>query len=200
MKTDPHPTPPQPWHDELTQQLANGEQLLGWLEVDLDSQLRFAPGLVAVTDRRLLARTGTDAAWQAWDYRQDLTLLHHDHAGVGTLELLDASRRLATWRYTLGQNVAALRLIDTFEEQRESRLSGRPAVKETGTVCPQCKAPLEPDQDECPVCTKEIHTPPSTWTLFRLWRFAKPYNKQLLAGFLLTLASTAATLVPPYLT
>ncbi len=33
-----------------------------------------------------------------------------------------------------------------------------------------------------------------------MWRFARPYRKQLLAGFLLTLASTAATLVPPYLT
>jgi ATP-binding cassette subfamily B protein len=42
--------------------------------------------------------------------------------------------------------------------------------------------------------------PPSTWTLFRLWRFARPYRWQLLAGFLLTLASTGATLVPPYLT
>jgi ATP-binding cassette subfamily B protein len=36
--------------------------------------------------------------------------------------------------------------------------------------------------------------------LFKLWRFAKPYQWQLLMGFLLTLASTAATLVPPYLT
>ena len=44
------------------------------------------------------------------------------------------------------------------------------------------------------------HTPPSTWTLFRLWRFARPYKWRLLAGFLLTLGSTAATLVPPYLT
>ncbi len=33
-----------------------------------------------------------------------------------------------------------------------------------------------------------------------LWRFARPYQWQLLAGFLLTLLSTAATLVPPYLT
>ena len=200
MKTDPHPALPQPWRDELTQHLASGETLLGWLEVDLDNQLRFSPGLVAVTDHRLLAKVGTETGWQAWDYRQGLALLHHDHAGVGTLELHDATQRLASWRYTLGQNVAALRLVDAFEEQLESRLSGHPVVKETGTVCPQCKAPLEPDQDECPVCTKEIHTPPSTWTLFRLWRFAKPYNRPLLAGFLLTLASTAATLVPPYLT
>jgi ATP-binding cassette subfamily B protein len=36
--------------------------------------------------------------------------------------------------------------------------------------------------------------------LLKLWRFAKPYQWQLLMGFLLTLASTAATLVPPYLT
>jgi ATP-binding cassette subfamily B protein len=42
--------------------------------------------------------------------------------------------------------------------------------------------------------------PPSTWTLFKLWRFARPYQGQLLLGFVLTLASTAATLVPPYLT
>jgi ATP-binding cassette subfamily B protein len=36
--------------------------------------------------------------------------------------------------------------------------------------------------------------------LFKLWRFARPYRGQLLLGFVLTLASTAATLVPPYLT
>jgi ATP-binding cassette subfamily B protein len=36
--------------------------------------------------------------------------------------------------------------------------------------------------------------------LLRLGRFARPYRKQLAIGFALTLASTAATLVPPYLT
>jgi ATP-binding cassette subfamily B protein len=35
--------------------------------------------------------------------------------------------------------------------------------------------------------------------LLRLWRFAKPYKMQLLLGFFLTLASTAALMVPPYL-
>ena len=42
--------------------------------------------------------------------------------------------------------------------------------------------------------------PPSTWVLLRLWRFAKPYKWQLLTGFMLMLGSTAAALVPPYLT
>ena len=42
--------------------------------------------------------------------------------------------------------------------------------------------------------------PTSTWVLLRLWRFARPHKKQLAAGFGLTLASTAASLVPPYMT
>ena len=79
-------------------------------------------------------------------------------------------------------------------------VSGLPAPQARAHECPSCKAPLEPGQDECPICTRVIHTPPSTWTLLRLWRFARPYRKQLAAGFFLTLASTAATLVPPYLT
>jgi ATP-binding cassette subfamily B protein len=36
--------------------------------------------------------------------------------------------------------------------------------------------------------------------LLRLWRFAKPYQGQLLLGFLLMMGATGATLVPPYLT
>jgi ATP-binding cassette subfamily B protein len=55
-------------------------------------------------------------------------------------------------------------------------------------------------EEECAVCLEKGQAPTSTWTLLKLWRFAKPYQWQLLMGFLLTLASTAATLVPPYLT
>jgi ATP-binding cassette subfamily B protein len=50
------------------------------------------------------------------------------------------------------------------------------------------------------VCFEKDQAPTPTWTLFKLWRFARPYRGQLLLGFVLTLASTAATLVPPYLT
>ncbi|MCL6467679.1 MAG: ABC transporter ATP-binding protein, partial [Ralstonia sp.] len=47
---------------------------------------------------------------------------------------------------------------------------------------------------------RELEQPPSTWALLRLWRFARPYRWELLAGFALLLIGTAATLVPPYLT
>ena len=191
---------PDTWRAEVESQLANEEEILAWLEIDLDVRLHFTQGLVVVTNRRLLAKGLEETAWRDWTYRKGLTLQRHDHAGVGSLELHDDEARLACWRYTLGHNTAALRLVEHFEQQLAGFLAGHPVSRPAEAVCPSCKAPLQPGQEECPICTREIHVPPSTWTLFRLWRFAKPYNGQLLVGFLLTLASTAATLVPPYLT
>jgi ATP-binding cassette, subfamily B, bacterial len=193
------PVIPAPWQQEVQAILHQGETVVACVELDLDAGLHFARGIVVVTDTRLLAKAASEADWQTWSYRECMSLAHYDHAGVGTLELADRHARLASWRYTLAHNPEALRLIDHFKQQRDAAVSGLPVPPVEQAVCPSCKAPLPPDQEECPVCTREIHTPPSTWTLFRLWRFARPYNGQLLAGFLLTLASTAATLVPPYL-
>lgn len=188
------------WQHRLEKVLVDGEQIEAWLETDLDPQLHFAAGLIAVTDRRLLAWTHGAPALQEWPLAAGLRLEHHDHAGVGTLELTSDSGRLARWRYTMGRNLAALRLCGEFALQLDSRLSGAPVERASDELCPKCKAPLPPGEDECPICSIETSTPPSTWTLFRLWRFARPYKGQLLLGFVLTLASTAATLVPPYLT
>ena len=191
------------WQKSLTPRLGSDENVLAWLEVDLDGKLHFSRGLLLLTNKNLLTcRKSTvdgDGGWESWPLRSDLHLAHADHAGVGCLELTDASVRLAVWRFTLGQNVAAIALLDAFERLVESIRTGLPPAVREENVCSNCKAVLEPGQDECPVCTREIHTPSSTWTLLRLWRFARPYNGQLLAGFLLTLAATAANMVPPYL-
>src|SRR6218665_2870412 len=70
-----------------------------------------------------------------------------------------------------------------------------------GCCCASCPfpRPTPPDSAACPACARAQPAPTSTWVLLRLWRFARPYRRQLAAGFALTLASTAATLVPPYL-
>ncbi|MBN8497283.1 MAG: ABC transporter ATP-binding protein [Candidatus Accumulibacter sp.] len=180
--------------------LAEDERLLAWLAIDLDASLRFAPGMIIVTSERLLAMSADDTQWQAWNYRRGLTLARRDHAGVGTLELCDASSLLGHWRYTLGSDVAAGRLVDHFARQLSFRLTGEIPAVSALALCPNCETPLLAGQEECPVCSKEIHEPPSTWTLLRLGRFARPYRGQLLAGFLLSLLTTAATLVAPYLT
>ncbi|MEF7615039.1 ABC transporter ATP-binding protein [Aquincola sp. MAHUQ-54] len=179
------PSPASGLQAVLRQQLASDENVLAALEVDLDARQRFAPGLLVLTDRRLLA--GGADGWRGWPLAADLSLRHTDHAGVGVIELLDGRQRLAQWRFTLAVNVQALRWMAQAERQL-ARLyrggGGEPAQEEA-----------EAD-DEAP----DAAQPPSTWVLLRLGRFARPYRRQLIAGFALTLASTAATLVPPYLT
>jgi ATP-binding cassette subfamily B protein len=189
---------PDLWQSDL--KLAQGETVVSALKLDLDLRLHFVDGMLLVTERRLLARGADDSGWHAWPYRSGLKLTHHDHAGVGHLELQDEQGLLASWCFTLGQNLLAMRLLEHFGAQLEGHVSEQAIAQLEHNVCPSCKAPLEPDQDECPICTKVIHTPPSTWTLFRLWRFTKPYQKELSVGFILMLLGTAAHMIPPYLT
>ncbi len=189
---------PDRWRTELPA-LAPEENVLSALEVDLDSKLHFNKGLVLLTERRIMARAPGETVWRDWTYRPAMSLKLHDHAGVGHLELVDETQRLAAWRFTLGQNLLAIRLSENFPRLQEAHVHGKPLQQIEQNSCPTCKAPLEPDQEECPVCTKVVHTPPSTWTLFRLWRFAKPYQWQLALGFAMMLLSTGAHLIPPYI-
>lgn len=167
--------------------LEPGENALASLDVDLDAQDRFATGQLLLTERRLLARPAGQSAWQAWPLAPALSLQHTDHGGVGQLSLHDANGRLAVWRYTLGADPAALRLLAQFERQIR-RLTEGTAEPDEG-----------PEAEETDFAA-ESPTPPSTWVLLRLGRFARPYRWQLLLGFVLMLVSTAASLVPPYLT
>lgn len=188
------------WGDAVQAQLHADENVVAVLQVDLDRRLSFVFGLVVLTNRRLLSVSSSGQAWQQWPFAQGLHLEHHDHAGIGHLDLLDAQGLLCTWRFTLGQNLHAVRLADQFQIQMQSHTSGLAPALAPDNVCLSCKAPLAPDQEECAVCAKVVHTPPSTWTLLRLWRFARPYRGQLLLGFVLMLLGTAAAQVPPYLT
>jgi ATP-binding cassette subfamily B protein len=173
------PGVPSDWRQALADKLDRNENVLATLEVDIDPALQFRPGALALTDRRLLAWDA--GGWSEWRLVRGLLLRHFDHAGIGTLELQDGARRLALWRFTLAQQRAMLAFVARFERLQ----SGAPAPAE--------EASDEDDGDE-------DARPPSTWVLLRLARFARPYRKQLAIGFALTLASTAATLVPPYLT
>ncbi|RXZ38861.1 ABC transporter ATP-binding protein [Oxalobacteraceae bacterium CAVE-383] len=194
------------WRASLAPQLAAGEKVIAWLETDLDTALHFNKTLLAVTDRALYAQNSGRAQsrvegqgqdqWLCWPYagHAGLALNHHDHGGVATLELHDAAGRLAFWRYTLGRGIAAQRLIDQF--QRQAAMAAMSAAERETATDAAAAAELE----DVGVDAELRDAPSSHWALFRLVRFAKPYKGTLLIGFLLTLASTAATLVPPYLT
>ncbi len=208
------------WQEGLLSHVHQGENVLAWLEVDLNDELIFKKTLVILTDQRVISVDEAQKSWNFWALSPDLTLRVVDHAGVGTLSLQQGGLRLRVWRFTLGLEAAVLRWKLGFEnhlagqaqtvsflgQSLTSPSAGADDWAEPGfgqmrhVLCPVCQNVVDASDEECAVCLEKGQAPTSTWTLLKLWRFAKPYQWQLLMGFLLTLASTAATLVPPYLT
>ena len=208
------------WQEGLLSHVHHGENVLAWLEVDLNDELIFKKTLVILTDQRVISVDEAQKSWDFWALSPDLALRVVDHAGVGTLALHQGGSRLKAWRFTLGLEAAVLRWKLGFEnhltgqaqaasffgQSLASSSAGVDDWAEPGVgqmrhvLCPFCQNVVDALDEECAVCLEKGQAPTSTWTLLKLWRFAKPYQWQLLMGFLLTLASTAATLVPPYLT
>ena len=159
--------------------LEPGELLVGMFSPDLDGQLRYHESLVVLTDRRLLAQ-GADGKVQAWLLGEVKNLQARDRGGLGTLEAMGSDRRLGCWYHTVGRAAAARDLVDAFE-----RRGGPAARAEDEVLVPEGEEPA---------------TPANVRSIFRLFRFARPHRWALMLGLLLTLTTTAASLVPPYLT
>ncbi|HEX7375684.1 MAG TPA: ABC transporter ATP-binding protein [Pirellulales bacterium] len=199
---------PKAWQREVRRQLEPGETVLAWFEPDLDTRLRFARGLVLVTDRRVLTAEsgGNDAEtpqWRSWPLESVTSLGAAPQAGVGTLELLTADERLAHWHYTLGRSSNADRLVQQFAAFRHSALTARDGGRSReGTrksCCPDCGAELPAESLDCPFCAAGKTARPAR-SLLRLIRFAQPHARTVALGFTLALLGTAAGQVPPYLT
>ena len=186
---------PAAWRAVLATRLTPEESVRACCETDLTPDLRYAAGVLVLTTQRLLylAHAGLE---HAWPIDADLTLYHSDYAGVGLVEVARGTTRLAVVRFSLAHTLGAAHLVAEFERLRLD--GGLPGVPPS--LCPECHAPIDPASGGCAACAPELDAPPSTWTLFRLWRFARPYRTQLFLGFLCTLGSTFATLIPPYLT
>ena len=198
---------PVSWKSIVSAKILPTENVLGWMQVDLDSQLCFNPGILICTEARLLGfEKGPqgEITTKIWDLKPGCKVNYFDYAGVGNLELLDSNLKLADWRFTLKYQQDASQLTELV-----NLICGRLSLETANPLfvepldqeprCPQCRATLDAS-GQCRACQREVAAPAVTWSLFRLWRFAKPYQWQLLSGFFLTLAATAATLVPPYLT
>jgi len=86
----------------------------------LNAQLHFSLGLLIVTDQRVLfaaQEAGLAPVWDSWTLVAGMKMTHTDHAGVGTLSLVDATHRMASWRFTLTHNVTAMRLQEKFADR-----------------------------------------------------------------------------------
>jgi ATP-binding cassette subfamily B protein len=194
-------------HASLLQQqvqasLQSGERFLAGFTPDLDERMRFHDSLVVLTDRRVLAwpsysSTGLAKTTSIWPLEVCALMKASDLNGLGTLELLDEHQRLQVWRYTAEYVPEARQMQEAFTQLKKGNLQ-EAVVATTTSVCPSCGGGMEPGQVVCPSCAA-APAPNVSKSLWRLVRFAKPRASKIALGFGLTLASTAVSLIPPYL-
>jgi len=196
------PTLPDYWRGVLktpTSPISQLDGILAWVELDLADDLRFQKSLLLLNREGLFWTNGSH--FEAWPLDLGGKLTHGDHAGVGHLRLETTQALIQVWYFTLAVNPQILRLQAAYKQILLGASEQLVVASEYDRqICPVCLSTKPANVDACPTCDPEDDQPPSTWTLFKLWRFARPYKKQLLLGFVLTLLSTGATLIPPYLT
>lgn len=176
-----------------------GELPVAWFQTDLNADLRYESGYVLLTNHRLMSfASGVSTnGHTGWPLVTALTIHTEDHAGLGSMELLEGEQRIARWRYTAAHSNEAQRLARRFANL--TRVANESEQESKTTVCPSCGAVLDSDNAVCLACKPEAGVP-SRFVLMRLVRFAWPWVPTIGLAFVLTLAANGASVIPIYLT
>ncbi len=158
-----------------------GEELLAVFHPDLNGKKEFDRASVALTSRRLRHRAAP-GGWNELALTADTALERRELNGVGEVHVIQAGQSVYSWAHTLAQARAAADLVEAF-----AGLHGAPDSRAPRRAVPETDV-------------WERASPPGGSPLFRLMGLARPHLPSVLLGLALTLASTAAGLVPPYLT
>ena len=141
----------------------NSAPILAELPLDLTTELAFCRHRLVLTAQhlRLESSDSPPTVLAEWPLDAADELQFTDHAGVGTLTLVDAARRKAHWRFTMKHRAQAEILIERFKKRSTTNPAPPPAPA----------APIEHWLEDSPDTA-------STLTLLRLWRFARPYRNR----------------------
>lgn len=185
---------PDPWNSVVLRTLLAAEQVVAWLELDLDERLNFESGLLVLTNQRLLGfQQGKSDPTVSEQFGPDWNLHLGDEKSVARFELFSPTERRAVWHFTTGKHAAASRFQQRFDEVRSG--AGE-ALQYQPTVCPSCGALIASEDGICSACAPTA-VPPTMSSLLRLLQFAKPRKKAIGLGLLLTLLSTAVASISP---
>ncbi len=161
--------------------LADGESVRAIFAPDLDEHLHYTASTLALTSMRVCWKAA-DGGWTACALTPGLRLDRREYAGLGEVRVIEGTRTVVRRFHTLAAAKEATEFADAFEAQQGKRQAhARPVAPAD-----------EQDSSELPVSGRH--------PLLRLLGFARPHLGAVLFGLLLTLASTAAGLIPPYLT
>ena len=160
---------------------------------DMNSRREFSRSLIAFNAAELVV---VDKDRNEPVFRSRLIEIDHvsisDHGGLSTVLLKTSGGQLFRFYTSFSLHRALEEFVELLDEALRDVEQGGEHVAHVQHPVPQLIA----DDD---VEDLSFDEPVSSRALLRLWRFAHPYRWRLLAGFVLTLLSTAATLVAPYL-
>lgn len=206
--------------------LEKEEVPLASFESDLDSRLHYVHHRVILTSERLLdlalppntrkspfsprsaisrliktksssAHGGPEGLFRVWPLSTLESLEVRVDRGVGTLYLREKGTGdvIHRWKFTIRHKARALWFVECFDKVRKS-LASKEMGQEAQEDWPS-KLPPDPSMNGAFAVDS---APPASRSLARLFSFARPWTGMIVLGFLLTVGSIAAGLVPPYIT
>jgi ATP-binding cassette subfamily B protein len=157
--------------------------MLARLLIDLDASLHFHGGLIVLTTSRLLHVEAS--SFHAWPLAEVQDLKLEEMGATAAIHLLQNDSSTWHWRLTSGHLREVEAFLVRFKEQRGLAMSDDVS-----------------DEDDEDIFTAEESTVPHSKgrPLVRLFRFSSQWYKLMLLGFVLTIASTATSLISPWLT
>ena len=177
------------------------ETLLACCHINLDDEAQFSSSWLAISTTALYAGEGYPLtsqhsieeykihAQRCWPLQKNLRLTMTNRPTIGQLELRAGQEVLECWKFSAGITSDVERLKDCFETARDDLfLSEKSALKQSF----KRESPYPKD-------SKKV-TKGSFAALLRVLSFAGPYWRVVAIGTVLALATTFASLVPPYLT
>jgi ATP-binding cassette subfamily B protein len=170
------------------------ESVLASCRYDLDSAGRFAAGRIVLTDRRLLAddpATGdVGQPPQIWPLDDVCQLTTRMRVSFGSLELLRDGRPEASWQFTSAKAAGVQALAEAWEARKAPHAPAEAAAAQE----PPAPPPRWLDDEDGGIVR-------GSWRpLVRVLGCARAHAGVALLGCVLSLASTAMALVPPYVT
>jgi len=178
---------------------------------DLDSRLQFGDGWIVLTTKRVIADQPASGSGEmagsgplTWAIGPRTRLDVQLRSAVGRVELSEGDRVVARWLFTPARADAIHALEDAFD----ARVAGPDGLAEpaggavrSAAAANDEAADAEPKPAPAGRGLADDAGGQASWrALFRLISFARPHAGMAILGGLLSLAGTAAALVPPYLT
>jgi len=196
-------------------ELEPGEKAIASCRFDLDSVLRFTDGAILLTDRRLIADPPAaldgepivSGGPRSWRLDPSTNIDVHLRSAVGRIELSQQGRVVARWFFTPARAKGVHALEDAFDARGQKRTPANHEFPALSQAEAQDSDPLTaaPAGDKSPSFDDDDE--PAAGGMAGSWRalarvllFARPHAGMAVLGIVLTLASTVATLIPPYLT